>query len=228
MKNLFYILIFYGSAIFLPVKAENLLEERCRQVAGTPQVSIYTSYGKLKYDHTKVNRTLTRLHKKQYGGEVLNGYEVHGLATYDLATELNFKMYKNVFEDGSVCFYPDEIELTIGIQNPVIYISKSLKEKTCAYNVALRHEQTHQQINVEVLEQYLPRIQQVFSDVVKAHPVAVRPKDDVLIETAQESLKQRYLKALAPVLQQMQETASAEQKKLDRKEHYDYEQTLCP
>lgn len=227
MKNLFYILIFCLPYFFsVSVLAQETAQTACQKILRPPKVTISTSFGRLKYDFSKNNRSLTRMHIRQYGGKVATGKYVHGLATYDLSTQINFKMLKNTLNNGSVCIYPQEISLNIGVEDPTIYLSKDLVEGTCVYQLALRHEQTHQQINTEVLENYLPLIKQKFLTAVKQN-LLISSSRDMNLQLAQENLKNRYLEAINPVLEEIKAEIKAEQAKLDSLENYDYEQKLC-
>ena len=172
-------------------------------------------------------KTLERLHKKEYGGDLSDGYQINGLSTYDLSTVLEFEITKKTFNDGVTCFYPTDINLTVGIDNPTIYIARSIKKGTCAYEVALRHEQTHQQINIEILEQYLPKIKENLIAAVKKYAVTARKRDDVSIEFLQQGLQKKYLEAINPVLEEIEKETKQEQMLLDNPENYDFEQSLC-
>ncbi len=227
MKNLFYILIFASFSFFSgQAVAATAADRVCQKVVRPPEVTVSVSYGRLKYDTSKNNRSLTRMHLRQYGGNVPSGRQVHGLATYDLNTEISFRVVKNTQANGVVCVYPTDIELNIEMQNPVIYLSKELKAGSCVYELAMRHELTHQQINVEALEYYLPIIQQRFLAAVKENPF-MSSKSDINLTLAKESFNERYLAAVNPVLEEMQNEINTEQAKLDSIENYDYEAALC-
>ncbi len=227
MKNFFYTLLFFSFAFFSTAKAESDLNLRCQPFMPKPNIEFGFEIDPLKYDHTKVSRTLGRLHQKEYGGNMHLGYQVTGLATYQLGTELEFQIAKKTFNDGVTCFAPTKIFLRIVMKEPTIYIARSLKTGTCAYNIALRHEQTHQQINLEVIEHFLPVLKDRFIEAVKKYSLASRPQDDISIEQAQNSLQKKYLEVINPVLDEIKEEIKKEQLKLDTLEHYQYEQSLC-
>ncbi|MBQ7659226.1 MAG: hypothetical protein IJS26_00575 [Alphaproteobacteria bacterium] len=227
MKNFFYILLFLSFASFSNAHAAPDLNVRCKGFAKTPEVSVKAVFEPLKYDHSKVSRTLSRLHNQEYGESAHRGYQVQGLSTYQLGTELEFIISKRTFNDGVTCFYPEDIKLLIVMKEPTIYIARSLKKGTCAYNIALRHEQTHQQINMEVIEHFVPLIKERFLQTVKKYSLASREKDDITIEQAQKGLKDRYLAAINPLIDEIKSEIGVEQQKLDRLEQYDYEQSLC-
>ena len=227
MKNVFYILIFFSFAFFSSAKADDNLNLRCQPFVTKPNVTVKAVFEPLQYNHSKVSRTLERMHRQEWGGEVIGGYDVNGLTPYKLETSLAFSLGKKTFNDGVTCFFPVDVELTLTLQEPIIYIARHLKQGSCAYKVTLRHEQTHEQINVDALEYYLPFIKDRFISAVKKYSLASRPQDDIEMGVVQESLKKKYLDAINPLLEELNNEINQEQSKLDRAEQYDYEQSLC-
>jgi len=227
MKNVFYILIFFTFAGFSVAKAADNLNFRCQPFVLKPKVTIKAVFEPLKYNYSKVSRTLERMQKEEMNGQLVEGYKVNGLTPYKLETNLMFTLGKKVFNDGVTCFFPTEVNLTLTFKDPVIYIARQIKEGTCAYQVTLRHEQTHEQINVEAFEHYLPLIKDQFIAAVKKYSLMSRPKDDIKTDIVKDSLTKKYLGAINPLLDELSEEINMEQSKLDRIEQYDYEQSLC-
>ena len=228
MKKFLYALFFLNFIITSNVvEASNVINVRCQAAAQRPNVRISFVSGEMLYDHTKVNRTLARLHEKEYGGQPYDGFQINGLSTYTLETEINFRIIKQVFNDGVTCFYPADIELIVSMKNPTIYIARALKKGTCAYNITLRHEQTHQQINFETLQAYLPYIKERFIKIIKKYALISRPKDDISLEKVQTGLQKRYSDAINAVIEEVKKEINLEQQKLDNLENYNYEQSLC-
>lgn len=227
MKKLFYVLIFSFICHFSDAGAATVAEaeKKCRSVMRYPQVSISFSYNKLRYDHSKNSRTLARLSKRS-GRPVTPGHQVNGLATYDFEMNLDFTVAKDVLSDGIVCLFPEKVILRFELKDPVIYLSRNLKPNSCLYNIALRHEQTHQQITTEVVEHYLPIIRERFLNTVENHSL-VSSVDDVNLELARDSLRQRYLSVINPLIDEIQNEINREQSKLDSSENYEYEASLC-
>ena len=228
MKKLFYILIFFSFALFSHAHAADKLNARCESFIEKPNVTVKVVFEQLRYDNTKVSRTLARMHKEIFKGDLIEGYRVNGLTPYQLATELLFTVGKKTFNDGVTCFFPVDVTLLLTLKEPIIYIERNIEPGTCAYNVTLRHEQTHEQINVETLEYYMPIIKDRFLAAVKKYSLASRPKDDIPLETVQKGLEKKYLEAINPILDELNNEINKEQVKLDTKEQYDYEQSLCP
>ena len=115
---------------------------------------------------------------------------------------------------------------TIKNVNPTIYISSDLAEDSCRYKVALRHEQTHQQINLEVFDYYIPIIQRRFEEAVKRYAL-ISSKRDINLTLAQEKFQDKYLAAVNEVLKEISAEIHNEQLKLDSAENYSYEMSLC-
>ncbi|MBR2299073.1 MAG: hypothetical protein IJ870_00680 [Alphaproteobacteria bacterium] len=227
MKNVFYILIFLSFTSFSTAKADQSLNMRCQAFVPKPNVTVKAVFEPLKYNYDKVSRTLERLQRQEMNGTLLDGYNINGLTPYKLQTSLTFSVGKKSFRDGVTCFFPVDVDLTLTLQEPVIYIARHLKPGTCMQKITLRHEQTHEQINVEALEYYLPFIKDRFLSAVKKYALTSRPKDDVDMAVVQESLKKKYMDAINPLLEELNKEINNEQSKLDRAEHYDYEQSLC-
>ena len=226
MKKIFCISLFAAYSFFCQsVLAQSATDEACRAFVREPQVEVAVAYGKLKYDFSKNNRSLTRLHIRQYGSVPAGNY-VNGLATNDLTTEISFKLNKNTLPNGTVCVYPATIKLKIAMDNPTIYLSKDMDKNSCRYQIALRHEQTHQQINAEALDYYLPLIQKQFVAAVKDFPF-ISASYDVNLKLAQEQFKDKYLQGVNTLLEEMKNEINNEQSKQDNQTQYDYEQALC-
>lgn len=226
MKKLFYLLIFSFVCHFSAAQAQqnDNAREICKKIMRNPEVTILTSYGKLRYDHSKNSRALARMNMRITGGEVDPSRRVNGLATHDILMEIDFKITKNELPDGSACIYPEKVNLKIGAKDPVIYISKDLEAGSCAYNLTLRHEQTHQQINAEVIEYYMPIIRKNFLAAVQKYALISRNVNLVL---AKENLMKKYTEAMQPLMAEIEAEIKAEQSKLDSPENYDYEESLC-
>lgn len=227
MKKVFYILIFVADLFFSRlVCAQTATQKACNKVMRPPEVSFSVSYGKLKYDFSKSSRTLTRMHMKQYGAQVPDGQYVNGLATYALTTDLSMNFTKTRLQDGTVCIYPEKVDLKIKNVDPTIYISADLEQNGCRYKVALRHEQTHQQINFEVFEYYVPIIQRRFEEAVKKYAL-ISSKRDINLTLAKEKFKDKYMQAVNELIQEISSEINNEQIKLDSAENYNYEMSLC-
>lgn len=228
MKKVFYIVFFANFAFFSSLAmAKDELKEICLRNMQEPQVSVSTSYGTIRYDHSKNKRSITRMHRNKYKGKIAGGKILNGLSTFEHELNISFEIKKQKLASGVICAYPTKIDLYFGVgEDPVIYIAKEYAKGSCMYDLVLRHEQTHQQINQSVLEYYLPIIKERFLDVVKHHAIASQ-KRDINLTLAKNELRERYLQVLNPLIDEMKAETDAEQAKLDNDKNYNYEAKLC-
>lgn len=218
MKKLFFILI---SATFFCGAA---FAENCRDINISPQIEVYSSYGKLQYDTSKNIGQITDSAQKY--GLAEKGLFASGLATVDIATDISVNTIGRTGNDGTVCVYPTKAVLFIGFSNPLIYISNSLKPGTCEYKVVLRHEQTHQYINKEMLDYFLPLFYKAFSQIVNQTP-ALQITSINQVDAASQELTARYNQKLLPLIEFFKKEMIAEQGRLDNKSNYLHEKNLC-
>ena len=142
MKKLFFILtfcIFLGLGNFVSVAAET---DVCATLKAEPEIEFTTSYGKLKYDF----------------GYNEQGLFASGLAVVGVNWEVSLNTISRVVNDTDICVVPTSLNVFIGYQDPTIFISNQLLPGSCEYNVVVRHEQTHHQINTAALEYFIPSL----------------------------------------------------------------------
>lgn len=218
MKKLFFVLIF---ALFLGTPA---LAKQCPPPSFEPQIQVYSSYGKLKYDTSKNNAQITVLAKK--AGLDEKGLFASGLATVDISTDISINTIGKQMGDNFVCIYPTKINLFIGFADPTIYISNALKKDSCEYKIVLRHEQTHQYINKEILDYFLPLFSKAFAEIVNSTP-PVKASHVNDIDAASEYLTQKYNQKLLPLANFLKTEMLKEQSRLDNQSNYLHEKNLC-
>lgn len=219
MKKLFFILtilIFYGSRTAAAFD--------CAQIKSSPEIVFTTSYGRLAYDYTKNNDQITAIASRY--GIAEKGLFTSGLATVNVIWEITVNSMGKVYGDYDVCVVPIEINVFIGFDQPIIFISRDLAKNSCEYNVVLRHEQTHQQINKSALDYFLPLFQDALekiADTVKPEKVAHITQ----IDDATNRLTKQYNRKLAPLIKVFKDELLLEQSKLDNRTNYQHEKELC-
>lgn len=218
MKKLFFILTF---AIFF---SSGAWAADCRNIAFSPQIEVFSSYGKLQYDTSKNIAQITESAKKY--GLVENNLFASGLATVDISTDISVNTIGQPADDDLICVYPTKIRLFIGFSDPLIYISNTLKPGTCEYKVVLRHEQTHQFINKEMLDYFLPLFRSAFGQIVAATP-PVQIASINRVDEASRFLTEQYNRKLLPLVNFFKQEMISEQKQLDNQNNYIREKNLC-
>ena len=174
-KNIFALTIFCSLAFFCLTSAEafrSFTERNCK-MDREPELIFLSSYGKLEYKYK------TSDFMKNFSDKTKNSkHKVLGLTVPNPTLEVNIitTINDNPFEND-VCVVPDKVEVFFGFVDPVIYISKDIKYKTCTKTLVLRHEQAHQQINILALNYFLPQMKKLIRQKIsELKPVVVQRK----------------------------------------------------
>ena len=219
MKKLFFILtllLFFTSSAFC--------NDDCSTLSINPNIKVISSYGKLVFDNTRSKEELTSLAEQQNYLE--KGLFANGLSTANINFDITLKTQTISLNNGVYCVVPDEIIVFLGIDSPIIYISKELKENSCEYNIVMQHEKTHQQINKKTLEYYLPLFKSASTTIIKSiKPVSIKNAEDLNIIT--NNYIQTYNQKLNPLVDFIKKELFNQQQKLDNPDNYKFENSLC-
>ncbi|MDD4557074.1 MAG: hypothetical protein PHE89_07115 [Alphaproteobacteria bacterium] len=225
MKKTNLILIIFT---FFCIKANFVLADEeiaCEEIIPEPEILFEASYGKLNYNREKSREEITEIGKEF--GVVEKGLFAAGLSTINISWEISIDTINHISQtSGDVCVIPVKINMFLGYENPTIYIDKNLKEDTCEYDVVLRHEQTHQQINKTALDYFAIQIEQMLPQVGKE---VLPRKAESLTELApvNEEISKEYISFVEPMVETFKAKLKEEQKKLDSLENYQREGALC-
>lgn len=232
MKKIFFTLttvfsLFFGISLsFAQVSELQVLDENviCDKLNYVPEIAFTTSYGKLTYNMDLGHKPLTDL--GQSLGIVEKGLFAAGLATVGVNWELGVDTISRVLDENDICVIPVKVNIFIGYENPVIYISKDLKPETCEYNIVLRHEQTHQQINKLALEYFVPRLKKAVEAIAKdVKPVGIERLSQ--IDETNEQISKEYIREISPLVEHFKKELLKEHGKLDNQANYDHESDMC-
>ncbi len=216
MKYLYIILML----LFFPSFA---FANACRGLDFAPKLVFTSSYGDLNYDLSKNKEYISSLAIK-HGQE--ENFVAGGLAMATLEMSVNFKAEVKYKKETDVCITPTEVSVFIGFQDPTIYIANHLKEGECRFYVTLRHEQAHMQINKKTLEYYLPDFKKGLQRMIEnIKPLNIGNINDV--NQANEYINQQYYSEIKKLVTRFNEILAQEHRRLDNKENYAYEATLC-
>ena len=217
MKKLFFVLTFFTFFV------QSAWAIDCGDLIVAPAINITTSYGKLKYDNTKTTDEVTAMAKKF--NLVESDLFASGLATATLNFDISIIASASPINIGEFCVIPSQVKIFLGFSQPVIYLANSLEKDSCRYNIVLRHEQTHQQINKTALEYYLPIFKAAATKIVQnAQPIKIT--DTKELEQATKTLTEQYNQKLNPLVDFIKKEIAGEQKKLDNPANYKYENVL--
>lgn len=229
MKKLFFILtfsIFLISAFTIVGRASAASDKKdvCSSIKVNPEIVFTTSYGKLKYDFSYNQQGLTTLGKKY--GILEKGLFASGLAVVGVNWEISVNTISRVVNDYDICVVPTSVTVFIGYQDPTIFIANQLRAGTCEYNVVVRHEQTHHQINKAALEYFIPKLKEAITAIaqnIKPYHIDSASK----IDDATTKLTDAYITEIEPLVYNFKTELMHEQGKLDNHTNYKLEGDLC-
>ncbi len=219
IKKLFFILI------FLFFSNNSSFAADCSSIDINPQITLLSSYGKLVYDYTKTTEEITSLANSLNISE--KDLFASGLSTVNINFDIEINTIGQPIGNSEFCVVPTSIKIFLGLDSPTIYISNELEKNSCHYNIVLRHEQTHQQINKKTLEYYLP----LFKNSATKISQTIKPIHITDIESIRPSIKaltEIYNKKLTPLVDYIKKEMLIQQLKLDNPQNYLFESSICP
>lgn len=218
MKKLFFMLIF---SCFL---SKNAYALTCKDIKSDVLVFVEYSFGKLNYDFSKTTSEITSMAKNF--DLVKTNHIAEGLSTINLNYDISVYTQTQQINDKNFCAVPVKVNVSIVIENPTIYISNSLEKDSCKYNIVMRHEKTHQQINIKTLEYYLPILKAAITNIIKKQNNI--PITDInRLDQATIQITEKYTKDIKPLIDYIKKEISQQQQRLDNMENYKFESKLC-
>lgn len=207
-----------------PSAAEEIKKDPCERFQRIkPLLRLRSSYGKLSYNYDYDRDNLDIMAARNQLAE--EGMFTAGLSLVDVDWSVSLNTVSRSVGDH-ICVIPASVDVFIGYRNPVIYISNDLEQGSCPYQVVLRHERQHQQVNIAVLDYYLPVLKKGFAaelPVLKAR--ALKEGEDT--DSVTDDMNAEYAEAVRPLINRFQITLQLEQQRLDNRENYQYESRLC-
>lgn len=228
MKKLFFVLII---SVLLLISAQPKAQENsadaqrlCENVNADTKLAFTTSYGKLIYDFSLSKNELSEI--AQQVGIFEKGVFAAGLALVSINSEYELSTVTKVMHNNSRCIIPTHLNVYIGLTKPTIFMARELQPGTCTYNLVLRHEQVHQQINKQALEYFIPLIRRELSARIKQiRPVYVSKNSSE--DDASQELTARYNELITPLVNRLRDQIMSEQHKLDSSRNYKMEGNIC-
>lgn len=228
MLKLFQIasIAFFGSIFTANAASFDTALSLCKEKMqkNPPQVSVVVNFGALKYDFSKDEAAMKELFLKINPNADVYG-DVQGLTDTSPTVSSNISVSRQVVLQKYVCSIPEKIEISVKYVNPTVYILRSLREGSCRYRWAVRHEQAHLDISHtalillgNVIKNKLPEF------VMETGPYVSSIHDDVNVADKLNALYQSYL---TPVIDIFNKTLIQQHGRLDSEENYKKESQLC-
>lgn len=194
----------------------------CDAINPMPKITFKSSYGKLVHDLSQPLSTLNQnAHAQKEPGWLRVGY-----ATQSLSSSIWVKAKVKKIDDYTTCVLPDEVEVFLGYQKPMIYVAKEYKDDLCKFSVVIRHEQVHQRINKLALDYFLPLADKALRNAI-ADVKGIKVPSPEQSQQGVEMLYKYYQFCLQPILDEMIRAVDAEQAKLDTLTSYKMQWDMC-
>ncbi len=194
----------------------------CDKLNPNPHIIFKTSYGQLIHD---ISTPQSEIQAKSLRPE--KGILVDGLATAETRGSVRINKAQGIkLADGSYCILPREIEIYFGYVNPTIYVAKEYPLESCRFSLLIRHEQTHQRINILTMQYFLPLIRIAAERIVHNAP-SVKITSPAETQSALSQLQDYYIFMLMPLIERFNQAREQEHQKLDNQTNYAMESDIC-
>lgn len=195
----------------------------CDEKNPEPRIIFKTSFGQLIHD---LSTPQSQIQSKS-SITTDKGSFIAGLATVRVKNYIRISSAKGeALDENHYCIMPEVIEVYIGYENPTIYVAKEYPQNSCHFSLIIRHEQTHQRINILTLEYFLPLIDKTLTKTInEVRSIKVSRKEDA--QAALEILQQYYIAKITPIIDELSKARIAEHQKLDSIDNYSMENNLC-
>lgn len=204
--------------------AGNVQSAECSGSAVAPKINFSTSYGRLSYNFDYDTEAITKM--AQNSPFIEKGMFVAGLAPIKIQNEYSMTFKGQPEERGGYCVYPEEINVYVGFHNPEIYVSKDYPQNSCEYNLILRHEQAHQQINKATLDYFIPYFKKSALKIARDMGSKRIRKKSSMKKVSQE-MQNEFTERFNKIVDLFRKELAIEQGKLDNSINYAAEDKVC-
>ena len=222
MPKLAFFLLSALAVFSLPSHAAEIGTVSCDALNPNPHIIFKTSYGQLVHDISTPQHQIQAMSSRPEKGILIDG-----LATATTLGSIRINTAHGIkISDNDYCIIPDEIEVYFGYSNPTIYVAKEYPVAGCRFSLIIRHEQTHQRINILTMQYFLPIIRSAAEKIIRqARSVKIStPTDDRL---ALALLQRYYAIKLMPIIEKFNLAREQEHQKLDNSTNYAMEYDIC-
>ena len=203
---------------FMMNKCKNVMKEN------PPKISVVYNLGDIVYDFSKSSEEIEKLYLSVHK-EKSSDANIFGLTEFSPMFEVYSKVdYVNI-ANGSLCFYPTKVNIRLGYKSPnVVNIANTIEKGSCNFRRVLRHEFAHLEIARRGLFLLARTVKKNINKIIED----TGPKiSDLAPDKVAKELNDEYQDRILPHFAMFQSLMNEEQAKLDTKENYLKEQTIC-
>lgn len=224
--NKIYLLLPLLTLMSAPANAD-YLQDKCNQLykQNPPQVTITYNYGQLKYDNSKSTEELNDIFNKINAGS--HAKNIHGLTDMSPHLTTMTEVQQVQLEDGAVCFLPHILEIKMWYE-PTVYISQSLQNGTCRYNITVRHELTHLDLGHHALYVFAKSLKKSVPHILSSVPPQVQKSSSADGNAVVNQMTNTYQEKVMVQFNKFKKLLEEYNHVIDTKDNYIQEGKLCP
>lgn len=146
-----------------------------------------------------------------------------GITRYEPMLEFHVPIVVHEPRNGAACAYVQHVDVTIGYRNVTVFIANEIPRPGCGFDETMAHEQKHIAVNREILQKFVPLIEERFKSYLKLNGVLQVQN----AKYAQQVISERLQSIIEDMIGQMGQENIREQREVDSAEEYNRLSHVC-
>ena len=146
-----------------------------------------------------------------------------GITRYEPVLEFHVPIEVVTPPSGLVCAHVKHVDVTIGYRNVTVFIANEIPRDSCGFDETMGHEQKHIAVNKQILDEFVPVIEQRFKDYLRLNGVLQVEN----AEYAQKVLSDKLKTIMNEIIAQMEQENIRRQREVDSPEEYNRLAHVC-
>lgn len=139
------------------------------------------------YDYSKSIRAITAAAADSH-------HSIHenltlGLTQYEPILSIHAPVREVQSSDGLACAHIEHLDVSVGYQHVTVSIAREIPQGSCGFNEVMAHEQKHISVNMQILQEYTPRIEAELGDYVRQNGNFQETNADYALKLLHEKLQ---------------------------------------
>jgi hypothetical protein len=139
-----------------------------------------------------------------------------GITRYEPAIEFHVPLTVETRGDSMACARVDEVNISIGYRDVVVFIANEIPRYSCAFDETMAHEQKHIDANRELLDKFVPMIEERIKAYLRANSAFLVEKP----ENAEALVRKRLDVIANEAVAKMETENIRRQREIDSPEEY--------
>jgi hypothetical protein len=146
-----------------------------------------------------------------------------GITRYQPVMEFHVPVLMDIEPDGIACAHVQHVDVTFGFRDVTVFIASEIPPDSCAFNETMAHEQRHVEVNRDILNQFVPVIEDRFKEYLKLNGVSKVQNADY----AKQIINDRLKAIMDEVVDQMTAENIRRQREIDSRDEYARLSRVC-